>query len=132
MKLTYAMVKIHRERLRKAQGEICPLCEQPLSAEDAVLDHDHVTGEIRGALHAGCNRAEGKAINWIYRTKSQDPAAFAAALAKYWSKDYSGNPIYPTHKTAEEKRLARNAKARKQRAAKKSTGTKRGKNAKKL
>ena len=115
-KLKAKEIKEWRDKLLKRQKGVCPLCKQELLPEDAVLDHCHVTGHIRGALHGGCNRAEGKAINWIYRTKSDDPVEFAKNLAKYWKKDYSELPIHPTHKTPEEKRLARNAKARKARS----------------
>lgn len=123
-KLKQSEIKEWREKLLKKQKGICPLCGEPLEADEAVLDHDHVTGHIRGALHNGCNRAEGKAINWIYRTKSNDPIAFARALARYWKKDYTKLPIHPTHKTAEEKKAARNAKARRARAKRKKNASK--------
>lgn len=117
-------IKEWRNKLLKKQKGVCLLCGEELLEEEAVLDHCHVTGHIRGALHSGCNRAEGKAINWIYRTKSNDPVDFAKRLVKHWKKDYSKLPLHPSHKTAEEKREARNAKARKQRAKRKSKGKK--------
>ena len=104
--------------MKKQKGK-CPICGEELLPEEAVLDHDHVTGHIRAALHNGCNRWEGKTIQWAYRTKGTDYIDMVKRLARYWAKDYSKNPIHPTHKTAEEKRLARNAKARKRRRAKK-------------
>ncbi|XP_047035542.1 uncharacterized protein LOC124641502 isoform X1 [Helicoverpa zea] len=35
-------------------ANICHICEQPLLG-DKVLDHDHITGEYRGAAHTHCN-----------------------------------------------------------------------------
>jgi len=109
-------IRLWREKLLKKQKGICPLCQEELIAEEAVLDHCHVTGHIRGALHNGCNRAEGKAINWIYRTKCNDPVVFAKNLSKYWNKDFSKLPVHPKHRTIEQKKEIRNAKARKARA----------------
>ena len=114
-KLKTKEIKEWRNKLLKLQKGKCKLCGLELLEEEAVLDHDHVTGHIRAALHSGCNRAEGKAINWIYRTKSNDPVAFAKALAKLWDKDYSKLPLHPTHKTDDEKRIAKNLKAKNRR-----------------
>ena len=119
MKLKAKDIKTWINKLLKLQKGKCKLCGLELLEDEAVLDHDHVTGHIRAALHSGCNRAEGKAINWIYRTKSQDPVEFAKQLAKLWAKDYSKLPLHPTHKTTDEKRIAKNNKARKQRAKRK-------------
>lgn len=35
-------------------ANICHICKQPL-LRDKVLDHDHITGEYRGAAHSQCN-----------------------------------------------------------------------------
>lgn len=118
-KLKRNEIKLWRDKLLKRQNGKCPICGLELTEDEAVLDHDHVTGHIRGALHPACNRLDGKCINWAYRTKGNDYPQMMMNLAKYWEKDYSKLPIHPTHKTAEEKRLARNAKARKTRAKRK-------------
>ena len=44
----------------EAQGKICDLCKRPMEKtghgrEDAVLDHDHITGENRKFIHSKCN-----------------------------------------------------------------------------
>lgn len=43
---------------------------------------------------------------------------FLRAIPQYISQDHTDKPLHSTHKTEEEKRLRRNAKARKSRAAK--------------
>lgn len=110
-----------REELRAAQGGVCALCKLPMSASEAVLDHDHGTGAIRGVLHRSCNALLGKVENGIGRFGVRNVGAFGAGLGPYLTKHKTNvtSLLHPTHKTPEEKRLARNAKARKVRATKK-------------
>jgi len=44
-----------------AQKGECPICESPLISDTKrpVVDHNHTTGDIRGILCDGCNRAIG-------------------------------------------------------------------------
>ena len=116
-------VAAKREELRAAQGNRCALCALPLSAEAAVLDHDHATGAIRAALHRGCNALLGKVENNHRRYGVPNLGAFCAGAASYLLRHITNRTglLHPSHKTEEEKRLARNAKARKTRAAKKGT-----------
>lgn len=103
------------------QGNKCALCQQPLAEADSVLDHDHVTGECRGVLHRGCNSMLGKIENHRKIAKMTSAAglsAFLQGVLAYIHKDGLG-VAYSTHRTADEKRIKRNAKARKARAAKK-------------
>ena len=37
------------------QSKVCWLCERKLDGEDNVRDHDHLTGNYRGAAHNKCN-----------------------------------------------------------------------------
>lgn len=96
----------YRESLRLKQGGICPLCRQPLSKEDAVLDHDHVSGHCRAALHSHCNSMEGKFANW-HRSfgKDVDPVTFLHSLSMYWEVDFSSLLIHPTHRTETDKEV---------------------------
>ena len=44
------------------QGGLCALCHEPLygsKGRSPVIDHDHVTGKVRGILHNNCNIAIG-------------------------------------------------------------------------
>lgn len=110
-------------RMLAEQGGVCALCGNPIDLTikgDMVVDHDHVTGQIRGALHRSCNAAEGKVANAAGRwgAKSMDYAAIRPWLQNLL--DYLKKPatpfIYPTHQTEDEKRIARNAKERRTRA----------------
>ena len=85
-----------------------------------MLDHDHATGAVRGALHRGCNALLGKVENNYKRYGVKSVAAFGAGLGQYLGKHITNvtGLLHPTHKTEDEKRLARNAKARKARASK--------------
>jgi len=105
------------------QGGVCALCNKPIDVGikgEMVIDHDHDTGLIRGALHRSCNAAEGKVANAAGRwgAKSMSYAAIRPWLERLLAYlDKEPQPyIYPTHKTADELRLVKNAKQRKVRA----------------
>lgn len=101
------------EQLKTQKGR-CPLTRRSVTMATGVIDHDHETGRIRAILTNGVNRAEG-IINgamhkWAGVTTTYDKIKFLRALADY----YEAEPlpyIYPTHKTEDEKRIARNKKA---------------------
>lgn len=110
-----------REALWEKQGRRCALSGMPLALADAVVDHCHKTGEVRGVLHRGVNSMLGKIENHRKIAGLSDDVALAKMLAgvvHYLCRqhDYAG-VRYPTHKDAEEKRVSRNLKARKKRAA---------------
>lgn len=126
MKLTSSQLKPVRDKIRADQKGLCALCSQPVSVADAVLDHCHTHGFIRGTLHRSCNSLLGVLENNRKRFGLGDDAAFAAFMAgagAYIVKHITPQTrmVHPTFKTEEEKRLARNAKARKARAAGKVT-----------
>ncbi|WWO60243.1 recombination endonuclease [Xanthomonas phage SB3] len=119
VKLKAAQVRGVRVSMLQKQGGKCALCGTPCSADQAVLDHDHSTGAVRAALHRGCNSLLGKLENNAARYGVRDIGVFSNGVAQYLrihSVNVSGY-IHPLHKTDEEKRIARNAKARKKRAA---------------
>lgn len=105
MKLKQKQIKQYREHLIKLQQNQCPLCQSELLPEDAVLDHDHETGHIRFALHRSCNSAEGRIVSWAKRSRAQDPYFFLKNMYDLHRKDYSSNPIHPSHKTPVEKEI---------------------------
>lgn len=112
-----------RETLLAAQGARCALCAQVCTSAEAVLDHDHETGAIRATLHRGCNALLGKVENNYRRYGVRNLAAFMAGLSTYLQKHEQNRTglLHPSHKTDEEKRVKRNALARKRRAAAKET-----------
>lgn len=52
-----------RKTMYDNQKGTCPICEKPLESwfrkKNCVVDHDHVTGAIRGLIHDYCNRQIG-------------------------------------------------------------------------
>jgi hypothetical protein len=64
-KTRYGMSRISFDLLLKEQGGVCAICETApwLSGKDnrkgPVVDHDHVTGKVRGILCKKCNTALG-------------------------------------------------------------------------
>jgi hypothetical protein len=117
------MLTPYRRKLTAEQHNICPLCEGTMT-DDTVVDHDHKTGLIRASLCRWCNGVLGRLENWSARIgRGIDPIKFLGNTAAYLAKhrDFPGTVQYPTHKTEAEKRDARNAKVRKQRAAARKT-----------
>jgi hypothetical protein len=115
-------IKEWREKLVAQQFHLCPLCGLKLNKEDAVLDHCHKTGLIRGALHSGCNAMLGKLENAHVRMGkmfSDDQFMSMAPSSWYYvTADYSEMPLHPTWRTQEEKRLSRNERAKEKRKKK--------------
>lgn len=109
--------------LLKQQGYKCPLCGGSLRAtsnKDAVLDHDHKHGHVRDALCRNCNGIEGRVFSLARRAKHElTELEWIENLVAYLTRHQTAQHglVHHTHKTADELRLARNAKARK-RAAK--------------
>lgn len=104
------------------QKGICPLCKQVIPKGMACLDHDHVTGEIRGVLCRNCNGMEGRIYNRVIAAKRNLTCIeWATNLVKYWKYHQVSRHhlLHPTFKTEDEKRIERNAKARARRLAKK-------------
>jgi len=98
-------IKEYREYLLGLQQGTCPLCQSELLKEDACLDHDHVTGHVRFALHKSCNSAEGRIVSWAKRSRAKDPFFFLKNLYDLHRRDYSGMPIHPTFLTPQEKQI---------------------------
>ena len=99
MKLKYKEVKPLREKLLQEQVGCCALCSQPV-IDDAVLDHDHKTGLIRGVLHRGCNALLGKVENNMPRNRVniERLSKIAENLIKYLVADPKSEFLHPTFK----------------------------------
>ncbi len=115
------------KQIIQKQGNVCQICKRGFTkADGAVLDHCHKTGFIRGALHRSCNGGEGKVrVKAQFSHRGIDPDEFLIGLGRYLEthKIPRYQLIYPTHKSDDEKRLARNAKARRKRATAKKAAT---------
>lgn len=98
----------------------CALCPVKLTPDDenACLDHDHITGDIRGVLCRNCNQMEGKVHNCSRRAKRDGTSLEWLKRLVAYIEYHKANPSgiwYYTHKTADEKRLLKNKRARKAR-----------------
>lgn len=115
------VLKIHKD-----QGGLCPLCGLRIDLSvkgDAVLDHDHNSGQVRGVLHRSCNASEGKVANAAGRwgAKSMEYSRIVPYLENLvaYLKRESLPYIYHSHLTPEEARAKANTKRRSAAAAKK-------------
>lgn len=82
-----------KAELVEGQEGICPLCGIPFNGieeRNIVVDHDHSTGVIRGALHRGCNGVEGKVLcllkTWGKCRTLEDCIKLLESLKNYWIK----------------------------------------------
>jgi len=117
-KLKQSEIKKVREELLVKQGGVCAMCQMPLDTADAVLDHNHATGYVRGVCHRGCNGAEGRILNAIRRSGAVSTMSLLEGLVAYYKlhAEPKTDMIYPSFKTPEE----RKALAKKRRARRKS------------
>lgn len=125
-KLSQAQISRYRDELLEAQGGRCVLCGELING-DAVLDHDHKSGHVRGVLHRSCNGLEGKIANWIKSFgRNLDMSSLLSSLLEYQSRDHSSKPLHPLHKTEIDKsikklqRLSKSAKGAETKAKHKS------------
>lgn len=97
-----------REEMLRLQNHVCPICQTVIEPSDAVLDHDHETGHIRAALHRQCNQIEGRVQSWCARSGKGVPfVQIIEGILNHITKDYSMNPIHPSHFTPQERELKR-------------------------
>lgn len=124
-RLTAKTAATFRASLHADQNGRCALCGEPLPIGEAVLDHDHTTGQVRGVLHRGCNAMLGhiennRARNHLSRIVRL--AAWSKGLVPYLYAKRDDMPLYYTHRTAAQKAERRTTKARLARAARKARG----------
>jgi len=61
VKFRYGITESQFAKLVEAQGGECPICKRALGSGKSVhIDHDHLTGLVRGILCASCNSMLGK------------------------------------------------------------------------
>lgn len=120
-RLKSAEVSTIREQLLARQGGLCAVCGTRCTPAACVLDHDHRSGAVRGALHRGCNSLLGKLENNAARYGVRDIGTFTNGVAAYLRTHMVNvtGLLHPTHKSEDEKRELRNKRARASRAKKK-------------
>jgi len=99
-----------KQRQIMVQGGVCPVSGVAFDRKnmtDAVIDHDHNTGEIRGVLTRSANAVEGKVKSAVARWGGcgEDYAKiipYLRRLIAYLESPGTGL-IYPMHKTPEER-----------------------------
>lgn len=134
-RITRGQVRAVSLKILKEQGGVCALTRRPIdtaasrgSASSMVLDHDHLTGRIRGVLSRGANGAEGKVYNAVARWAGygmQDKEGilqFLENMVAYLRKE-PYDLLYYTHRSPEELAQAQKLKARKARARRKARET---------
>jgi len=138
-KLTRTQIKKARDILMAGQGNRCALCnvdftEYTFDAKTRkrkpkytpCLDHCHTHGHVRAVLCKNCNGKEGEIWNRATACKRDGTALdFLRRLVEYLTKHEEPQTqyIHPDHESADEKRLARNAKERLKRAQAKARAT---------
>src|SRR6266404_5471624 len=55
----YGLTVERYDEMLVSQGGVCAICGEPPEEKLLHVDHDHVTGKVRGLLHGSCNRALG-------------------------------------------------------------------------
>lgn len=118
-RLKSSEIAAYREKRRADQCNLDPITR--LFIENPCLDHDHVSGRVRQVLDRDTNAFEGKVFNaWrrYLRHKGVPLERALSGLLEYYSVDYSGNPLHPTFRTEEEKRIRRNKRAKRRRKQK--------------
>lgn len=106
-------IPIIRDEIANVQRNLCAICQQ--SMDERCLDHDHKTGLIRSVLCRNCNGIEGKIFNLCRRGKrDKTEKDYLIEILSYWTfhAEHPRGIMHPTFKTADEKRILRNKRAR--------------------
>ena len=78
---------------------VCPILGIPLDPSDAVVDHDHNTGHIRGVIHRQANALMGKIENYLNgymrNLDCGDIRLVLSAMIDWMERDHSSNPLHP-------------------------------------
>ena len=103
IKLKQREIKPFRESQLVKQNNCCALCEDTVDPSEAVLDHDHKSGLLRGVLHRGCNSLLGKIENNMPRSRVDlgRLSKFSENLIKYLTADSISDLVHPTYKLKE-------------------------------
>ena len=67
-------------------AKICHICHQPFITEEKVRDHDHLTGQYRGAAHSACNIKHRKTLKipiFFHNFRGYDAHLITAQLGNF-------------------------------------------------
>lgn len=129
MRIKTTEIPLYKRTILERQLYKCALCRIDLRTvplKDICLDHDHINGNIRGVLCRNCNGAEGKVFNLARRCKRDATPLYWLDRLLTYLKAHAEKPsgiYHSTHRTDDEKRIKRNAKARAARAKAKSVNS---------
>ena len=59
LKSNYGITPEQWHEMSEAQGHVCAICGKIDKVRRLSVDHDHVTGKVRGLLCGGCNKSIG-------------------------------------------------------------------------
>lgn len=118
MRIKQSEVAAYRLSILDEQNGVCEICMVSLIGKLSNLDHEHKTGRIRAVLCRECNTLLGKVENFLNTYGHPRGQAFLSNAWNYiWAyKNYPRNLYHHSYRTPDEKRLARNARARAKRA----------------
>lgn len=117
-RITAREIKDLREQYLKEQHYHCALCNESLAQEEAVLDHDHRSGQIRSVLHRGCNAFLGHIENNQARNRITD-SRLTAILGNLQRYVQELKPLlHSTYRTPEERALRAKKRAKSRKANK--------------
>ncbi len=55
IKHLYGLTLEDIKKIRCMQRNLCPICGKKLATNPTHIDHNHLTGKVRGILHPKCN-----------------------------------------------------------------------------
>lgn len=114
-------VKKLRDELLAEQKGKCLICDTIIEAGKANLDHNHVTGHVRGVLCKICNTGEGaivRAARHRYAKRNHmcwtDTVQFIRRIIDYWNREQLPY-IHPTYsiELGKQKKVRRKRKTKK-------------------
>lgn len=103
MQLKAGHLKGWRETRLKQNDGRCELCAEPILPGQAVADHCHQSGHLRGVIHRACNSVLGKVENGRRYGRNFNPIAFAQGLHAYLTREKT-LPLHPSHGKPKRKR----------------------------
>lgn len=117
MRIKHSEIKRYRHQILAEQGDKCALCGHSIDSTEAVLDHNHKSGYIRGTLHRGCNSFLGKIENSLVMNKiSAERLHTILGNIEFYMNSHR-LLVHPSHRTPEEKKLLAKKRARRRRNA---------------